>query len=274
MSNFSFNNVPVIRHSRSQQDLSHGVKTSGNVGTLYPFEVQEVYAGDTFKIQTAVVSRLSSQFVKPVMDNLFLDVYYFYVPSRILYSLFPNVFGENTESAWANTQEYSVPTFSATIPSKSVGDYLGLPVGMPLKNISVLPFRAFAKVYDDWFRDQNNVSPMHIQNGELASSETPNSNAWSPSNYFGLPPKVAKFHDLFTSALPAPQKGNASSIPVTLTNGIPVVTGDDHLANDVSEPGLRFFNSGGFEGGDGHTLAVYNYTNSFSNTAPLVYDPA
>lgn len=211
MSNFAFGDTPIIRHSRSRFDLSHGVKTSGNVGTLYPFEVQEVYFGDTFKVKTSCVSRLAAQFFRPVMDNLFLDVYYFFVPSRILYDKYVNIFGENTESAYANTQDYVTPTFSGTIVSKSVGDYLGLPLGT-VEDINVLPFRAFAKIYEDWFRDQNNVNPMHIQTGELTASETPNSNAWGPNNYFGMLPKVAKFHDYFTSCLPSPQKGEASSI--------------------------------------------------------------
>lgn len=99
MGNFSFSNVPVIRHSRSRFDLSHGLKTSANVGDLVPFEVQEVYPGDTFKVKTSCVTRLTSQFFRPVVDNLFLDTYYFFVPSRILYDKFKNVFGENTESA-------------------------------------------------------------------------------------------------------------------------------------------------------------------------------
>lgn len=225
MANFSFNDVPVLRHSRSRFDLSHSVKTSANVGTLYPFELQEVYAGDTFKVHTATVSRLSSQFIRPVMDNLFLDVYYFFVPSRILYDKYPNVFGENTESAWANTQDYAVPQIPAgqAIPSKSVGDYLGLPVEVPLSTpVSVLPFRAFAKVYEDWFRDQNNVPPMHIQNGEVNVSEKPNSNAWAPGNYTGMCPPVAKFHDYFTSSLPSPQKGDAVTVPITNGSPIPV----------------------------------------------------
>lgn len=244
MSNFSFSNVPVIRHSRSRFDLSHGVKTSANVGDLVPFDVQEVYAGDTFKYNVNAVSRLSSQFIRPVMDNLFLDVYYFYVPSRLLYDKFVNIFGENTESAWANTEEYEVPAFSGTIPEKTVGDYLGLPTKVPLTGVNVLPFRAFAKIYNEWFRDQNNVSPMHVQQGDLTSSETPNNNAWAPNNYFGKLPKVAKLHDYFTSALPAPQKGSSTDIPVSVGGFAEVYPREGTVSPDDPVP-AEFYAIGG-----------------------------
>lgn len=265
MSNFTFNDVPVIRHSRSRFDLSHSVKTSGNVGTLYPFEVQEVYAGDTFKINTLVVSRLTHQFIRPVMDNLFLDVYYFYVPSRLLYNKYKNVFGENTESAWANSQEYVTPVIkgSKNVSAGSVGDYFGLPVGMDISvDISVLPFRAFAKIYEEWFRDQNNISPMHVQNGEIVSSETFNNLGWSPSNYMGKPPKVAKFHDYFTSCLPAPQKGNAVDVGTAVIPNmqLPVRATDQRQnINPNTASNLEFVSP---TGRSGVFDAVFSYDNT------------
>lgn len=221
---FAFSQTPTIKKPRSRFDLSAKRLTSGNVGELIPFYLQEVYPGDTMKLNATCVSRLSSSFLKPIMDNLFLDTYFFYVPSRLLYNKFVNVFGENTESAWANTAEYVVPQVSnATVNSKTVADYLGLPIGSLGVPVSILPFRAFAKVYEDWFRDQNNVQPMHIQTGEFVTSENLNTNEWAPNNYTGKLPKVAKMHDYFTSCLPAPQKGDAVPVQI-ITGDIPVTT--------------------------------------------------
>lgn len=242
MGAYTINAVPRLYRRRSQQDLSHGVKTSGNVGTLYPFDVQEVYAGDSFKVRVDVVSRLTSTFLKPVIDNLFLDVFHFWCPSRQLYDKWKNIFGENTESAYANTVEYVAPTLAGprTVFQKSVANYLGLPVGTLSGNvpINILPFRAFAKIYNEWFRDQNNVNPMHVQNGETVTSEQLNNGVWAPNNYFGMCPKVSKLHDYFTVALPSPQKGIAPQINASGTLGsIPVMTTDRY--NDLS-PMQRF----------------------------------
>ena len=84
-----FGSVPMIRASRSKFDLSFTHKTSGNVGKLYPFYCQEVYAGDTFKVKSTILARLNSAYLRPVMDNLFLDQYFFFVPSRLVYNKFP-----------------------------------------------------------------------------------------------------------------------------------------------------------------------------------------
>lgn len=215
--------VPTLRRGRSRFDLSATVKTAINVGDLVPFYCQEVIPGDSMKIDSTCVSRLTSAFFKPIMDNLFLDVYFFFVPSRILYDKFVNIFGENTESAWANQTEYSVPMLTGqTVSEGTVADYLGLPIGSLGADgeVSILPFRAFALIYNDFFRDQNNVQPMHIQRGALGAGENLNNLPWSPANYTGKLPKVSKMHDYFTSCLPAPQKGNA--VDVALSGYLPV----------------------------------------------------
>ena len=221
-SNFVFGSVPMIRASRSRFDLSQSIKTSGNVGKLYPFFCQEVYPGDTFKINSTVLTRLASSYMVPVMDNLFLDQYFFFVPSRLVFDKWAQVFGENKSGKWANTTPPTVPTFKNTGSTGNIAlhdnvcAYINLPVGQELgdnvKDISILPYRAFALIYDEWFRDENNVQPMQIQKGDAAASEVLNNNPWSPNNYLGKCPSVAKFHDYFTTCLPSPQKGDPVEI--------------------------------------------------------------
>ena len=220
---FTFSQTPVLKRSRSRFDLSHKNLTSGNMGQLIPFYLQEVYPGDTFKLTANCVVRTSSPLIKPIMDNLFLDTYFFFVPSRLVFDDWQRVFGENTDSPWANTKEFTVPKLSTAsgarnVESGTVADYLGIPVGTIPDDvdISLIPFRAFAKIWDDWFRDQNNVSPMHIQKKDSTSSEWFNSSSWAPNNYTGRLPYVAKMHDYFTTCLPSPQKGTASEIPLSV----------------------------------------------------------
>lgn len=249
-SSFVFGSVPMIRASRSRFDLSQSIKTSGNVGKLYPFFCQEVYPGDTFKINSTVLARLNSAYLRPVMDNLFLDQYFFFVPSRLVFDKWAQVFGENKSGAWANTTPPTVPTFKNTATSGNIAlhdnvcAYINLPVGQDLganvKDISILPYRAFALIYDEWFRDENNVQPMQIQKGDAASSEVLNNNAWAPNNYLGKCPNVAKFHDYFTTCLPSPQKGDAVEIgTVTLPErvlpvaGMPISTSGDTSAGVI-----------------------------------------
>lgn len=235
--------APTIHHSRSRFDLSYNVKTSMNVGTLYPIYLQEIYPGDTFNCDTSLVTRLSSSFLRPVMGNLMLDVYYFFVPNRIVFPDWEDIFGGDSPNGWTQPVTVEAPhtadNFKSVIYPGSVGDYLGLPISTidPVDQsvdpdtyipggLNVLPFRAFAKVYDDWFRDENLIAPMYIQTGQWTINETPNNQAWAPGNYMGKLPKVSKFHDIFTSALPGTQKGSAIQVPLSGT--APVIGGTLH----------------------------------------------
>lgn len=232
---FSYNVAPQCVMKRSKFPFAFPNTLTMNVGYLYPLDWREVYPGDTFVEAHKIVCRSTSPFIRNVMDNAYFEEHTFFVPYRTIYDKFVNVMGQNSESAWDDAVDYEVPYFDdCTVSRGGVLDYLHVCPGSYGKGLSVMPPRAFAKIYDEYFRDQNVIDPMYIHTGELGLDEAPNSNPWSPSNYTGMLPKVSKFHDRFTSALPDTQRGD----PVTVNIGdlAPVVTGSDHF-NIAGGPG-------------------------------------
>lgn len=218
-----FSQIPAAEIQRSTFDRSSSYKTSFNVGDLIPFYVDEVLPGDTFDITTAKVVR-SQTMLTPVMDNIFLDSYYFYVPNRLVWKHWKEFCGENTQGAWAPTVEYTIPTISPPeggFATGTIADYMGLPVGVTWDASddlapSALPFRAYALICNEFFRDQNVSDPLLIPLDDANQTGVNTGNYVSDVANGGLPFKAAKFHDLFTSALPSPQKGQAVGIPISV----------------------------------------------------------
>lgn len=231
----SLQSVPIPRFPRARFNLSHSVTTSMDVGTLYPIDWQEVVPGDIFKCRAFDVSRVTSSFLKPVMDNLFLDVYHFFVPHRLVYDDFEKVFGNPNPSAYTDNALEDVPMTYGTVKSGSVADYLGLPVGSISQNnpVSVLPFRSFALIYDKYFRNENTTDEIYIQKKGFSLSELIGDQNFAPNSYCGRLPKVNKYKDYFTSCVPNPQKG----APVTFNLGDQAVvrTSDSELVTGPQE---------------------------------------
>lgn len=222
-----FSQLPKADIQRSRFDRSSSVKTTFNVGDIVPFYVDEVLPGDTFDIKTSKVIRMQS-LVTPVMDNIYLDTYFFFVPNRLTWEHWQQFNGENTESAWLPTTEYQIPQLTAPTGGWSIGtiaDYMGIPTGVAGLSVNALPFRAYALIMDQWFRDENLTDPLNISVSDVTQTGSNGSNYISDVALGGMPFKAAKYHDYFTSCLPAPQKGPDVLLP--LGDKVPITTTDD-----------------------------------------------
>ena len=211
---------------RSTFDRSHSLKTSFNVGDIVPFFLDEVLPGDTFNVDTSKVVRLQT-LLTPVMDNIYLDTYFFFVPNRLTWSHWKQFNGENTESAWIPQTEYEIPQITAPAESGwsvgTIADYLGVPTGVPALSVSALPFRAYALVMNEWFRDENLSDPLVVPVDDATVAGVNTGTFVTDVAKGGLPYKAAKYHDYFTSCLPSPQKGPDVLIPSATSGEFPVV---------------------------------------------------
>lgn len=224
-----FSQLPAAEIQRSTFDRSSSYKTSFNVGDLIPFYVDEVLPGDTFDITTAKVVR-SQTMLTPVMDNIYLDTYYFFVPNRLVWKHWKEFCGENTQGAWAPTVEYTIPTIAPPeggFATGTIADYMGLPVGVSWDASddlapSALPFRAYALICNEFFRDQNVSDPLLIPLDDANQSGVNTGNYISDVANGGLPFKAAKYRDYFTSSLPGPQKGESVGVPININPSSPL----------------------------------------------------
>lgn len=222
--NSHFSKNPQVDIQRSRFDRSHSVKLSGNVGDLIPFYCDEVLPGDTFQIDTSKLVRLQT-LVTPVMDNIYLDTYYFFVPCRLVWEHWRELMGENTSAPWFPDVEYSVPQVTSPLPSGggssesgwaegTIADYMGIPPGVSGLSISALPFRAYALIYNEWFRDENLQTPQSVPVGDDVTVGSNASSGLFQAVKGGYPLKAGKFRDYFTSCLPSPQKGPDVLLPL------------------------------------------------------------
>ena len=235
-----FSQIPKMNVSRSKFIRKQDVKFTMDAGKLIPFYIDEVLPGDTFSVDTAGICRMSTP-IYPVMDNCYLDVYYFYTPMRIVWDHAKEFFGENNTEAWTQKTEYTIPklkmkgdkTFSdQMLPAEgSILDYMGIPTKIYKANdetehgeINALPIRAYVKIWNEWFRDQNIDNPAIlntgdeseiIQTGSKIEEATSKDMKLSRAKTGGWTLWVNKFHDYFTSALPSPQKGEPTLIPMS-----------------------------------------------------------
>lgn len=209
-----FSQIPNSPIQRSIFDRSHDYKTTMDAGYLIPFFVDEVLPGDTFKLRVNAFVRMNT-LVAPFMDNVFMDTFFFFVPTRLVWDNWQRFCGEQKNPG--DSTDFLIPCLNmgSSFSNGSIYDYMGLPTNVNLDYkvtpINALPFRCYNLIYNEWFRDENLIDSVTVNTGD------------GPDNLdlYKLQ-RRAKRHDYFTSCLPWPQKGPQVDINLASNSVVPV----------------------------------------------------
>lgn len=192
--------------------------TTMNAGKLVPVFVEECLPGANYNLDVSELVRMSTP-IHPVMDDCYLDTYFFFVPMRLVWENWEEFMGENKTSYWDKSMPtYTIPQLvigSTPVEKGSIADYIGIPTDVSNLSVNALPFRAYALIWNEWFRDENNIPPLDI---DISSSDVTYSSI--ENGYFqtcargGALAPVVKFRDYFTTSLPEPQRGADVMLPI------------------------------------------------------------
>ena len=272
-----FLQIPEMHASRTRFNRDQTILTTFDSGKLIPFFVDEVLPGDTFQVDTAAIIRMSTP-KYPVMDDAFIDFYYFYTPNRILWDSFKHFMGEEEETPWMPTKKYTVPQIkingTETKPApdeRSILDYMGVPTKIKKSfSINALPIRAYVKIWNEFFRDQNvdNAAVLKTDNADVTykfdeeATETVEKDLQNAVLGGNLLP-VNKYHDYFTSCLPYPQRGPEVNLPMSGNAPIYWADGTDNplVIADLENTGIWKKGAGGYLYRTGNEIMTQNYEN-------------
>ncbi len=206
-----FSQVPNVTIGRSKFNRSHVLKTTFDEGKLIPIFCDEVLPGDSFKLKVTTFTRMATP-IFPVMDNLYLETFFFFVPVRLIWDNFQKFMGEQENPG--DSTDYLIPTYTASTGPVvgSLSDYFGIPTGVNNISFNILPHRAYWLIWNEWFRDENLQNSVPLFKGDAGKVWDSDAavNGFGP---FDCAPR-GKRYDYFTSSLPWPQKGEGVELPL------------------------------------------------------------
>lgn len=220
-----FGNAPIKSIGRSSFKRPYSHKTTFNTGDIVPIYADEVLPGDTAKVHTAMLVRMTTP-INPVMDNAWIDTYFFFIPRRLVWEHWREFMGENTTDAWTQEIEYTIPQLKAPTGGWKKGTVGEKLYGIQKRNtvVDACYARAYALVYNEWFRNENLIEPAEVSLGDATTSGSNGNNYVTDLQKGGVLAKAGKYADYFTRALPEPQKGPDVYLP--LGTSAPVRTAD------------------------------------------------
>ena len=212
----NFSQVPSVSIPRSQFRRNSGRKTTFDAGYLVPIFIDEIYPGDTMHMRSSSFLRLATPIV-PIMDNMFFDTFWFFVPYRLVWDNWKKFHGEQANPN--SSTDFTVPQIEVAgagpWKTQSLADYLGLPVDDTTNGLqgsfAAFPFRIYNLIYNEWFRNQNLLDSVVVDKDDGPDN---------PTDYSLL--RRMKRPDYFTTCLPWPQKSDSIEMPFTIPTTVPV----------------------------------------------------